>query len=88
MKIENINRIFRYKISNGNLFPFSLPLKCIFSYYLLIEWSRVINFIIKKIKIGKLQLARFVDCLTFFFMEKKFNPLRIDTEYKDSTILT
>lgn len=71
MKIENINRIFRYKISNGNLFPFSLPLKCIFSYYLLIEWSRVINFIIKKIKIGKLQLARFVDCLTFFFYGKK-----------------
>lgn len=70
MKIENINRIFRYKISNGNLFPFSLPLKCIFSYYLLIEWSRVINFIIKKIKIGKLQLARFVDCLTFFLWKK------------------
>lgn len=58
MKIENINRIFRYKISNGNLFPFSLPLKCIFSYYLLIERSRVINFIVKKNKNWEIAISQ------------------------------
>lgn len=33
------------------------------------------KFYCRKIKIGKLQLVRFIDYLTFF-MEKKFNPLR------------